>query len=135
MKSSQVLQKQIAQEGRIVGTVAAVRAVILSILEDPRFHVIEAVYGVSKRPSPNRVPGTPYRVTAAKRGPTKGVQSEQEVAERVVNNGLINVYCADTHRHGYRSLKVHLIQAIWVYNGHKDAKGKAIFVRIPVMVV
>jgi hypothetical protein len=53
----------------------------------------------------------------------------------VVGNDLINLYCADNPRHGYRSLKVPLIRAIWVYSGTHDSNGKAVSVRVPVTVI
>lgn len=129
------LQEQIVKDGVIAGTVTAVRATIQDILQDSRFHRIEAAYGPNPRPKPGKEPGTHYFVTAAKSGPTKGVQTEAEVAARVIDNELINVYCADNPRHGYRSLKVPLIRAVWVYSGIHDASGKAVSVRVPVMVV
>lgn len=130
------LQTQIVKEGVIAGTVTAVRATIKSILDDSRFHRIEAAYGPNPKPKPGKEPGTPYFVTVAKSGPTKGVQTEAQVAARVVDNDLINVYCADNPRHGYRSLKVPTIKAVWVYTGRVDLKtGKAESVRIPVVCV
>lgn len=130
------LQKRIAEEGVIAGTVTAVRATIQDILQDSRFHHIEAVYGPNPKPKPGKEPGTTYSVNAAKSGPVKGVQTEAQVAARVVDNDLINVYCAGKPRNGYRSLKVPLIKAVWVYTGRVDLKtGKAESVRIPVVCV
>lgn len=131
------LQQQVVSEGVIAGTVTAVRATLQDILKDPRLRKLEAVYGPckpGKTPEPGKEPGTPYELIVTTRGPVKGAQTEAESAARTIGSDTINVYAIN--RRSYRSPKVPLIKAIWVYTGRVDLKtGKAESVRIPVVTV
>ena len=137
---SRKVQQQIAQEGMIVGTVAAVRATVYQILEDSRFRTVKAVYGENKKGSykPGKEPGTPYKMLACGGGPTTGSRSAEESARRTVDNSLITIYCADTGRRQWRTPKVHLLTSIEVYTGRRvlrDGELKAEKKEIPIRVV
>jgi len=133
------LQEQIVEDGVIAGTVTAVRATIQDILKDPRLRRMDCVYGPNAKPKPGKEPGKSYTLFVTTSGPVKGVQTEAEVAARVVGNDLINVY--DIRRKQYRSPKVPLIRAVWVYTGRRIPNPKkpgetvAESVRIPVEIV
>lgn len=135
------LQEQIAREGAIVGTVAAVRAIIEDILEDTRFRHLFATYSANANPAPGKEPGTPYTLLVVGKGPTKGIQSADQVLTRIVDNNLINVYACDGGRRAYRSPKVPNITAIEVYSGRltpdpkAPGKMKAEKVTVPVVTV
>jgi hypothetical protein len=116
---SRAVQVQIAKTGIITGDVSAVRAIIYQILEDTRFRGISAVYGPNPKPKPGKEPGKPYHVTAAGGTDSKGVQTAEFVAAKLVNNDNINIYCVDSGRRQTRSLKVPLIQSIEVYTGRR----------------
>jgi hypothetical protein len=121
---SKTVQTQIAKEGAIAGTVAAVRATLQQILQDTRFRRIEATYGPNPKPKPGKEPGTKYAVTAAGGTDSKGIQTAEQVATRLVDNDLINIHCVDSGRRGTRSLKVPLICSVQVYTGRKVPNPK-----------
>ena len=134
---SKEVQQQIAREGKIVGSIAAVRAVVQQILQDSRFRHISATYGPNKNPKPGKEPGTQYTVLACGGGPVKGVRSAEKSAAIVVDNDLVNVYCADAGRRTWRSIKVPLLTSIEVYTGRKVARnGKMVAERreVPIIV-
>jgi hypothetical protein len=149
---SKEVQKQIARDGVIAGTVSTVRATIQQILQDTRVRHIEAVYGVPKtgKPKEGKEPGTPYTVLALGQVPGKNIQTAEEVARRVVENDLIIVFSMDSKRvkeakaeggTSHRSLKVPTIRSIEVYTGRevpdpkKPGEFKAERKAIPVHVI
>ena len=127
---SKEVQKQIAKDGVIAGTVSGVRAQIQQILQDTRVRRIVAEYGVPKtgKPKEGKAPGTPYTVLAIGQVSGKGVQTAEQVAQRVVDNDLIIVFSMDSKRikeaketggTSHRSLKIPLIHSIEVYTGRE----------------
>jgi hypothetical protein len=149
---SKEVQKQIARDGVIAGTVSTVRATIQQILQDTRVRHINAVYGVPKsgKPKEGKEPGTPYTVLAIGQVPGKGVQTAEQVARRVVDNDLIIVFSMDSKRvreakesggTSHRSLKVPTLKSIEVYTGrtipdpNRPGETKAERVTIPIHVI
>ena len=104
----------------VLGADDPLGSAILQILEDTRFRRIEAIYGPNPKPKPGKEPGTKYTVTAAGGTNSKGIQTAEQVASRLVDNDLINIHCVDTGRQGTtRSPKVTLITSVEVYTGRK----------------
>lgn len=140
---SKQVQAQIAKTGIITGDVTTVRAVIMQIMQDTRFRSISAVYGPNPKPKEGKEPGKEYHVTAAGGTDSKGIQTAEQVAARVVNNDLINIYCVDSGRRSTRSLKIPLISSIEVYTGRRipapteenPEATKAEKVKVPVLCV
>jgi len=140
---SRAVQVQIARTGIITGDVSAVRAIIEQIMQDTRFRVIRAVYGPNPKPKEGKEPGTPYHVTAAGGTDSRGIQTAEAVAARVVNHDLINIYCVDSGRRQTRSLKITTITSIEVYTGERipapteeDPRAtRAVRVAVPVLCV
>ena len=137
---SKEVQKQVCREGVIVGTVSSVRAMIEKILEDTRIRKIVARYSPNPKPKPGKKPGGIYVVMAGGMPPGKGIQSAEEVAQRIVQNDLLMIYAMDTGRRSHRTLKIPLIESVEVYTGRRvldkeTGEDKAERVAIPVHVV